>query len=119
MDVGCSYKEQAVEFDSELFEPDFFLSQGLWTIVKGTFPTSEDKAKARSLAQRSGYPVYFFYGEIPIPAVPTSKRTNSLSFRLGTDIGNALSDSNLGHSESGQHHCQAKECSVAICSVCD
>lgn len=67
MDIGCSYKERPVDFESESFEPDFFLGQGVWTIVKGTFPTNEDKTKAQSLAERSGHPVYFFYGEIPHP----------------------------------------------------
>lgn len=68
MRIFGAYRERPVEFDSESFQPDFFLRQGAWIIVKGTFPTNEDKAKARSLAERSGHPVYFFYGEIPHPA---------------------------------------------------
>ena len=62
-----THKPDPVDFESESFQPDFFLRQGLWTIVKGTFPTGEEKDKARSLAERSGYPVYFVYGEIPHP----------------------------------------------------
>jgi hypothetical protein len=67
MDLGCDYRQEPVEFDSEIYEPDFFLSQGMWIIVKGTFPTTEEKSRACSLAEHSGYPVYLFFGEIPDP----------------------------------------------------
>jgi hypothetical protein len=68
MDLVCDYEDEPVDYDSESFAPDFMLRfQGVWIIVKSTFPTNEEKAKARSLAGRSGNRVYFFYGAIPDP----------------------------------------------------
>jgi hypothetical protein len=68
MGLAWTYTENPVEFDSESFEPDFYLRRpDLWTIVSRMFPTSEEKAKASALARRSGDPVYLFYGEIPEP----------------------------------------------------
>lgn len=68
MGLRWTYLEKPIAFHSESFEPDFYLRfPNLWTIVSRMFPTSEEKVKASSLAQRSGDPVYWFYGEIPDP----------------------------------------------------
>lgn len=68
MGIGHSYKEKPVDFDTVSCEPDFYLnSHSVWTMVCTMFPTGEEKAKARLLAERSGDPVYLFYGQIPDP----------------------------------------------------
>jgi hypothetical protein len=68
MDLVCDYENEPCAYDSELYQPDFMLRlQRVWILVKGAYPKQEEKAKAQGLARRSGYPVYFFCGEIPNP----------------------------------------------------
>jgi hypothetical protein len=56
MDLGWTHKPNPVDFESESFEPDFFLRQGFWTMVKGTFPTEEERKCFSNHSGRSYHP---------------------------------------------------------------
>lgn len=72
--LGVKYEYEKEGFDlgeAGKYLPDFWLpKQKCWVEIKASEPSSDEESKAHALAKVSGYNVFIFFGDIPIPDEP-------------------------------------------------
>lgn len=75
--VPWRYEPEGYVVDGAPYLPDFLVypdsGQAFWLEIKGTFPSAEELAKAKGLAEGTGIRAFVYWGEVSVPAPDLSQ----------------------------------------------
>jgi hypothetical protein len=81
LDVPWDYEPEGYDVDGVAYLPDFLVYPNtefaFWLEIKGDFPSEEELAKAKGLAEGSGIPAYVYWAKLEPPAPDLASLTDA------------------------------------------